>query len=195
MADLPLIHPDADRLHHFFRTQPLQRPPRAVHRLLEHLGLLASACEDVDVVDEAHVHAFQPQSLQAVLESAHRAVVAIVEMHGEGGGIRPGRKVDGLAFRGAQQPTHLGSEDEVVPRLPAQGMAGAQLGKPVAVHRRGVEEAHAGLPGVREHRFRRRLVDLAENIAERGGSETEGGHLQIRPAEFTLLSRMHSSPP
>ncbi len=177
MADLPFVDPDADRLYHLFRTQPLQCPPGTVHRLLEDLGLLVPTRENIDIMDEAHIHAFQPQPLQAVLEGAHGAIVAVVEMHGEGGGIRPRREVDRVTARRAQEASNLGGEHEIVPVLPAESMACSQFGKTMAIHRCGVEESHAGFPGMREHFLRCRLVDFAENVAERRRTEAESGDL------------------
>ena len=192
MAHLPFVDADTDRLHDLLRAKPFQRPPGAVHGLFEHFRLLAPAREDVDVVDEAHIHPLQPQPLQAVLEGAHGAVVAVVEMHGEGRGIRPGREVDRVAPCRAQQASDLGCQHEVVPVLPAQGVTGPQFGKAMAVHRGSIEEPHAGFPGVREHFLRRRLVDLAENVAEWRGAEAEGGDFEVCPAEFPLFSWVHA---
>lgn len=193
MAHLPFVDADPDRSHDLFRTQPLQCPPGAVHRLLKNLRLFAATCEDVDIVDEAHVHAFQPQSLQAVLEGAHGAIVAVVEMHGEGCGIRPRREVDRVTARRAQEASNFGGKHEIVPVLPAESMACPQFGKAMAIHRGGVEESHAGFPGAREHFLRCRLVDLAENVAERRGAEAESGDVEVRSTKFSLFSRMHVS--
>lgn len=192
MADLPFVDTDTDRLHDLFRTQPFQRPPRAVHRLLEYFWLLASPRENVDVMYEAHIHAFQPQPLQAVLKRPHGAIVAVVEMHGEGRGVRPRREVDRVTPRRAQKAPNLGCEHEIVTVLPAESMTCSQFGKAMTVHRGGIKESHAGFPGAREHILRCRLVDLAENIAERRRAEAKGGNLKVCPAKFSLFSRVHA---
>jgi hypothetical protein len=142
-------------------------------------------------VDEAHVHPFQSQPLQAVLEGAHRAVVAVVEMHGERRGIRPGCEVDRVTPGRAKKTSDLRGEHEIVPVLPAQRVPRPQFGKAMAIHRGGVEEAHAGFPGAHEHFLRRLFVDLAENVAERRGAEAEGGDVEVRSAKFSLFSRVH----
>jgi hypothetical protein len=64
-----------------------------------------------------------------------------------------------VARRGRRTPADLGGEDEVVAPLPAQRLPEPQFGQAVAVHRRGVEEPHAGIPGPRDHRVGGRLVD------------------------------------
>ncbi len=90
VADLPLIHADADGLDDAFAAQLVQRPPAPVHCMAEDFGLAVAHGEAVDVVDERDVDALQPQALQAVLEGPHGPVVGVVEMHAEGEPVHPG---------------------------------------------------------------------------------------------------------
>jgi hypothetical protein len=104
-------------------------------------------------------------------------------MHGERRGVGPGREVDGLPLRRLQSPADLRGEHVVVPPLPAQRLAEPQLGQAVTVHRGGVVEADAGVPGGLDHRQRRLLGDLAKDVSDGRGAEAEGRDLQVDAAD------------
>ena len=77
--------------------------------------------------------------------------------------------------------------------LPAQRVSGPELAEPVAVHRCGVEVAHAGVPGALEHRIGNLLVDLVKDVADRRGAEAEGRDLQVDAAEPVPGAWFHES--
>ncbi len=99
-----------------------------------------------DVVHEQQVDALQAEPLQAVLERAHDAAVAVVVVRAErqrGGPAVVHRLHGGI---GAHQPADLGADDEGIAGLLAQEGAHAVLAQRVPVERGGVEIAQAGIP-------------------------------------------------
>ncbi len=192
MADLPLIDANPDRLDDTLVPQFQKRFPATVHCLFENFGLFIAAGEPVDVMDETDVHPFEIQPLKRIFKAAHRAVIAIVEIHFEAAGICPGRIVDVLLACGFQNTTHLGRQNIVIPVLPAQAMPGAQLRQPVAIHRCGVIIPDPGLPCGLEHVVGRFLVDLTENVPNWCGAESKSGNFQIHTSEFHFGIRLHT---
>src|SRR4030095_8842654 len=98
----PIVDADAESLDGSRRAQFTQRPMRARHRfsvaLLDEIALPAP----IDVVYEHDVERVGAQTLQAVLDRAHRAIVAVVVAHREwiGGRAGPG---SGAAHDGIEQ--------------------------------------------------------------------------------------------
>src|SRR5271166_450921 len=138
----------------------------------------------VKIVDQQEVDAVDPEALQAVLERAHHAVIAVVE---HGLELQP---TEPLVFDGPrlQRPTKdapdLARDDEFAPGLPVERAAEAMFGLPAAVPGRGVEVARPALPRALNDRRRIVVLDPIEEVAKRRGSEAEFGQVDVRPAEF-----------
>ena len=105
--DAPVVDAHAERLDRSRVTQLDQRAVSAVHRfaiaLLDEIALPAP----IDVVDQHDVDSVRPEPLQAVLERAHRAVVAVVERDLERSAsvMNPRRDAPGNRL---QQPSDFG---------------------------------------------------------------------------------------
>ena len=131
----------------------------------------------VAVVQEEDVDAVGAEALQAVLEGAHDAVVAVVDLGAERGGSGEEGVGDGPGggrAAGGEAPAGFGGEDGAGGQT-AQGGADAVLGEAEAVERGGVDVGDAGgdggLDGGHGGVFGLGLVE----VAEAGGAEAEGG--------------------
>ena len=148
----------------------------------------------VEIVDQQDVDPIDPEPLQAVLERAHHAVVAVVEHGLEFEAAEP-LILDGVGpERPAQDAADLGRYDVVAARLAIERPAERMLGKSAPVPRRGVEIAHAAVPRGRDERPGLVVVDAVEELAERRGSEAELGDADVRPAELARLQGREIAP-
>ena len=68
------------------------------------------------------------------------------------------------------------------------------LGLPASVPRRGVEIAHAAVPGRADERRRLVVLDLVEEFAERRGAEAEFGHADVRAPELARFQGRRFAP-
>ena len=80
----------------------------------------------------------------------------------------------------------FGGKHKIIPLFPAQRVARAEFREAVAIHRRGIVEPDARIPGTLEHRVRGLVVYLAENIANRRSAKGKGRHIEINTTEFPL---------
>jgi hypothetical protein len=131
----------------------------------------------VHVMDEEEIDAAHSKPLQAVLDRAHRRVIAVVEENVEGERAHPhsGRRRRPARTR-AQQLAHLGGEHEGVALFAAQRRADAVLGETVTVLRRGVEIPESEPPRGDKRRGGILLADRLEEPAERGRAEAKTRH-------------------
>jgi hypothetical protein len=128
----------------------------------------------------------EPEPLQALLDRAHDAVVAVVE-HGP---FRRRALVEAVGPRivapgAAQQAADLGRQHERSPGLAAQEAAEPLLGEAEPVERCGVEVADAEIPGARDGRLGVGIADRREQPAERRGAEAKPRDLERRWAELS----------
>ena len=165
-----------------------ERPPPARLELgeigVERCGIVVPG---VEVVNQEDVDPIDSETLEAVLERAHHAIVAIIE---HGLEFEPAQPLilDGV---GSQRPTKdasdLGRYDVVAARLAVERPPERMLGKSASVPRRRIEIAHAPGPGGRDEPRSVIVVNAIEELAERRGSEAELGDADIRPAELARL--------
>ena len=151
-------------------TQLVQRAPAAgSHFLHQRADALLGVMEHlVEVVDHQQVDRAEAEALQAVLVGTHDAVVAVVEVQRERQRIAPVLLVEQVGTGGgAQHAAHLGGDLEPVARVPAQEFAEAVFALAVAVERRGVEVADAGVPCALQNSFGGRVADGAKQVADR----------------------------
>ena len=141
----------------------------------------------VEIVDQQNVDPVDAEALQAVLERAHHAVVAVVEDGLKFEAAEP-LILDGVrSERPAQHAADLGRYDEVGARLAVERAPERMLGEPASVPWRGVEIAHAPAPRRVDDRRRLVIFDLDEQFAERSRAETELGHADIRAPKLARL--------
>jgi hypothetical protein len=186
LEDPDVVDADTDRLDHALAAQAIEGAIRAFHRLaVARLQLVAGPFR-IDVVDVRDVDARQGEPLQAVLERAQRAVMAVVVDDVERRRARegPGRARGGVRL---QQPPDLGREHEGVARHPAQARAQAMLRQAVAVERCRIEVAHARAAGRGRRLAQLRVGHLGEEIAERPAAEAERTDLQPAAADRAQL--------
>ena len=146
----------------------------------------------VEVVDDQGVDLRHSEALQAVLERAHDPIVTVVvvglELQPAYPSLRLGRRID----RRTENPTDLGRQDHVVPRLTVEETANAVLALPVAIERSRVVVADALRPSRREGRLRVPFRDLDEKVAERRATEPQLRKHQVRASEFSQLEGIHA---
>jgi hypothetical protein len=151
----------------------------AVHHgaepLLQHPQVADAA--DIDVVHQQHVDPRDAEAEEGLLQAAHHAVVGVVVGRQEAGqAVRPRVGERHLALpRHVHEAADLRREHVLVARLVAQHRAEAQLAAAVAVEGRGVEEAHAAVPGGLQQRRRLGFGDGGPEAADRGAAEAERG--------------------
>ena len=132
------------------RPELRQRPRAAIVQLGQQRfdALVSLVILDVQIMDHQQVDARQAEALQAVLERAHHAVIAVVEPYLERQPAAPYPAIIGL---GVMHRVHgaadLGGQHEVAARLAIKGAAEAVLALRQAVPRCGVVVADAGVPG------------------------------------------------
>ena len=165
-----------------------KRPPPACLEVDE-IGVERSriVIPGVEVVNEQDVDPVDPEPLEAVLERAHDAVVAVVE---HGLELEPAQPLvlDGVRpQRPAQDAADLGRYDVVAARLAIERPAERVLGKPSSVPWRGVEIAHAAVPRGADQSAGLIVVNAIEQFAERRGAKAKLGHAHVRPAELARL--------
>jgi hypothetical protein len=122
-----------------------------------------------------------------LVEGAHDAIIAVVIIGREGQGI--GKAVIGHGILG-HRPEHaadLGRDHIAIARLAIEKIAEAKLGQAVAVARRGIEIADAGVPG--DLQRGRRLVagDGLVEIADARAAEGIFGDLDAGAADLACL--------
>ena len=194
--DLPVVDADADRLHEALFAQFDEGAVAAVHGLPEiDLLHLRAMGEHVGVVDEQDVDVSKPQPLQRILEAPHGPVIRIVEAAPEGCAVDPGLEVDILAPRRRQHAAHLAGDHEFMARFPAQVMAETEFRQPMAVIGRGVEVAHARLPGALHHRTGLRLRNGPQKIADGRCAEAHVGDVEAHAAELADVDGVHVGSP
>src|ERR1700733_10436214 len=177
-------------------AQFLERPPAARGQLAEMGGDVgfASVAPDVEIVDQQEIDAVDAKALQAVLERAHDAVVAVVEHRLE---LRP---ADPLVFdrawlqRPPQDAADLTRDDELAAGFTIKRPADTMLGLPAAVPGRSVEIAHAPVPSGADDRRRLVVLDHLEEITERRRAEAELGYADIRRPELARFQGSETSP-
>ena len=151
---------------------------------------------DVQIMDQQQVDARQAEALQAVLERAHHAVIAVVEPHLERQPAGPKAAIIGL---GVMHRVHgaadLGGQHEVAARLPIKRAAEAVLALRQAVPGRRVVVADAGVPGGLQCGDGLRFGDDLEQIAETGAAETELRDLDLSQAKAAADLRVHAFAP
>ena len=153
---VPVVDPGADRADQaLLAPAGHQRQGFAQHLLGEPLRLVQM--QDVD--------AFDAEAAQTALEAA---------LHPGGAEV-----VVEAAGHAAGQDAHLGIEHVTVARHAAQRDAEALLGEPVAVQRRGIEEAHAARQGVLDSRHRPRF----RNLSMQSGAQPDPRHPQASFAD------------
>ncbi len=135
--------------------------------------------QDVDPVDS--------EPLEAVLERAHDAVVAVVKHRLKLEAAEP-LILDGVgAERPAQDAANFGRNDILIARLAIERAAERMLGQSAPIPRGRIEIAHAAVPSRADDRRRLIVLDLVEELAERRGAKAELGHADIRPAKLACF--------
>ena len=149
----------------------------------------------VEVVDHEHVHAVEPEPLQAVLVGAQYALVAVVEAQLEGQTADPGSRRERLGLAGSRvHAPHFRRQDEVAAFLPAKRASHAVLGEAVAVPWRAVVQAYAALIGGLHDLVGLYVRDLLEEIPERSTAKPEGRDGQARASESPPRELLAHSP-
>jgi len=133
------------------------------------------------------------QALQAVFDRAQRGVVGVVVDDPVGSTV-----LEHLAFLAEvagtdvldfvqDQAADLGADDIGIARLVGQRVAHADFRQAGTVERRVVEVADAVVPSRIDGRARFRFRNVAEHVAERGGTETELAGEQVVEGHDGLL--------
>ena len=135
-------------------------------------ALLERASDAVGAVVEDDAHRI-PDDVVGILAAVERLAVDV------GAGRDAGRRPD--------QAADLGRQHERVAGLPGERRAYPSFRGPVPVQRRRVEGAHPERPGVADRVDGARVVDGAEQAADRGATEAEAADLQAGPAERDAL--------
>ena len=145
-------------------------------------------------MDQQQVDARQAQPLQAVLERAHHAIIAVVEPHTERQPAGPHAAIEGF---GVVAPRAWCGRPwwtaRIAARLAIQRAAEAVLALRQAVPGRGVVVADAGVPGGLQCGSGLRFGDDLEQVAEPGAAEAELRDLDLGPAEPAAGERIHSA--
>ena len=158
LEDCPVVDADADRLDGTASPQRIERPISTAHglriALLDQIALPLA----IDVMDQHDVDGIGAQALHAVLQRAHRGVVAVVVADFERSGAAASAG-GGTAVARVEQPTDLGRQHDAPAIDAAQARAEAMLGEAGAVERRNVEIAKpaarsAALKAARGNRIR-----------------------------------------
>ena len=141
----------------------------------------------IEIVDQQHVDAVDAEALQAVLERAHHAVVAVVQDRLEFEAAAPfaARERPGLQ-RAAQRAADLAGNDELVARLAIERAADPMFGLALAVPGRGVEIADAAVPGCLQQRRASSSSMTSKSSPSGGGAKAELGHRYARAPELAL---------
>jgi hypothetical protein len=101
----------------------------------------------IEIMDQEHVDPVDAQPLQAVLERAHHAVIAVVEHRIELQAAEPfSLRERPRLQRTAQQPADLARYRELVARTAIERAPDPMLGLTLAIPGRGVEVANAAVP-------------------------------------------------
>ena len=169
------------------RAQLVQCAMRAVHRLPIALFDQIALPAPVHVVDQHDVDRIRLKALQAVLDRAQRAVVAVIECDLEW------RRTAAQALRSCatdrlHQPADLGRKYERAAIDGAQARAEAMLGETEPVERRGVEIAQARGVEVCE-----RGSDRSVRIVRREAAERRGAHAELRNGDVAAADRPRES--
>ena len=141
----------------------------------------------VEVVNQEDVDPIDSEPLEAVLEGAHHAVVAVVEDSLKLEAAEP-LILDGVgAERAAEDAADFGRDEILIARLAVERAAERMLGEPSSIPGRRIEIAHAAVPGGADDRRRLVVLDLVEELAQRRSAKTELGHADVRPAKLARL--------
>ena len=146
----------------------------------------------VEVVNQEDVDPIDSEPLEAVLERAHHAVVAVVE---DGLKLEAAEPLilDGVgAERPPEHAADFGRNDVLIARLAVERAAERMLGESASVPGGRIEIAHAAVPGGADDRRRLVVLDLVEEFAQRRGAEAELGHADVRPAKLARLQGRES---
>src|SRR5260370_31195610 len=121
-------------------------------------------------MDVQDVDAVEAQPSQAFLEGRDDAVVTEVEHGVDGRRAAPGLAGFGQRVR-TKKPADLTCEGEFVAGLLPEHLAQSQFSQPMAVERRGVEEADARVPGTLDDGHPGIFIDGFEQSGEWGGAK------------------------
>ena len=148
-------------------------------------------------MDEQDVDRIDPEPLEAILERAHHAVVAVVEHGLEFEAAEPLVMNRAGTKRPAKNAADLGRHHIIRSRPSKERAPKSVLGKAAAIPRRGVEIAHASRPGAGDQGGGFAIVDALEELAERRGAEAQFGDVDLRAPQLPCLEgrgrRAHSS--
>src|ERR1700722_19660906 len=146
----------------------------------------------IEVVNEKDIAPVYPEPLEAVLERAHHAVVAVVEYGLKLEAAEP-LILDGVgAERPPQDAADFRRNDIGIARLAKKRAAERMFGQSAPVPWRRIEITHAAVPCGADDPRRLVIVDLVKKFAQRRGAEAELGHADVRPAKLTRLQRRES---
>ncbi len=179
-ARLDLVHPKAPGLDHAFFAQPAQHPECALAGHVEVFQPFVAIEVLGDIVNPDDIQAVGAQALEAVLDGTQRGIGGVVvdDLVRPAMGEHPGllaQVTGGDVFDFVEDhPADLAAQHILVPRMPGQGLAEADLRQPGTVERRGVEVTHTLLPGGLDGGERFVLGNGPEHVAQRGGAKTQG---------------------
>ncbi len=150
---------------------------------------------DVEVVHQQDVDPPGAEPVQAVLDRAHDAVVAVVVDLGERQRAFELAVVEGVGMAGLEQAADLGRQHEALARPVAQRRADPVLRQAEAVEWCRIEQADAGIVGGAHRRLGLRVGDRPVHVAERRAAKAELGHGQTGSAEHTRIASSHGLAP
>ena len=194
-ARVCLVDAHADGADDAGAAQLVERAIAPVHHrleaLLEHGAVLGGP--EIDVMDQGDVDLLQPEPQVRVLQRAHDTIVGIVEDRCEARQAvltKVGRRL--LAgLHGVHDAADLGRQHVAVARLFPQRRTHAQLAAAVAVVRRGVEVADAGVVAVVGEFYRLGVGDGRAETTHRRAAQPQLRHFQFGLANLAALERRH----
>ncbi|MNM94929.1 hypothetical protein D3C81_1073490 [compost metagenome] len=194
--DLALVDAEAYGFHLAAGSQFIEGAKTAASRQLAPVLLIVFAMRGLaNIVHEQDIDALEPQPLQAVLVRTQHAVIRVVVMGTER--QRRGKAVVAGAHGGVgpHQPSHLGADHKFMAGPFAQRRAETALGLGIAIERRRVEEAHAGIPRAIERDARLRVADGLVQAAYRRAAHADAGQRQAPARQGTQLCDIHGLGP